>query len=101
MRHGKVQKLSFYSSQTVQMWSCGAHAAFDQQHPLAISDDDRELLNSYRALSVEDFESRGQEFLANIDQVIPQCKFCPTKFVNQQLFATSKLKNATTIFKQQ
>jgi hypothetical protein len=97
-------KFKNYHFIQAKLYKCGPVALmpeFDRQHPLVISDEDRDLLNSYHALSVEEFDHRGQDFLANIDQVIPQCKFCPTKFVNQQLFATSKLKNATTIFRNQ
>ena len=36
--------------------------------------------------------------LNNIDTVIPQCKFCPTKFTNHTLIATSKKQNATGVF---
>ena len=85
-----------------KMYKCGPVALmpeFDKQHPLAISDSDRELLNSYHALSIDEFDQRGKEFLANIDNVIPQCKFCPVEFKNQPLFATSKVKNSTSVFK--
>jgi len=65
-----------------KLYKCGPVALFpefDEQHNFDISDSDRELLNSYAPLSVGDFPAKGAEFLATIDNPIPQCKFCPTK----------------------
>ncbi len=64
------------------LYKCGPVALFpefDQQHQFDISDEDRTLLNSYRPLRAHEFEARGQEFLSQIDNVIPQCKFCPSR----------------------
>jgi len=85
-----------------KLYKCGPVALlpeFDQQYPLDISDEDRELLNSYRPLSIDDFEERGAEFIENIDNVIVQCKFCPTTFSNTKIFATNKNKNSIGSFK--
>ena len=85
-----------------KLYKCGPVALlpeFDQQYPLDISDKDRELLNSYRPLSINEFEDRGADFINNIDNVIDQCKFCPTKFSNTQIFATNKNKNSIGSFK--
>ena len=71
---------------------------FDQQHVLDISAEDRVLLNSYHPLAIDEFDQRGADFISHIDDVIPQCKFCPTKFTNQQLIAVSKKRGATTVF---
>jgi hypothetical protein len=50
------------------------------------------LLNSYQALSSDEFETRGREFLSHIDDVIPQCKFCPTlnNQSNEKIYAVNK-----------
>ena len=75
------------------IYKCGPVALFpefDQQHQLDISDQDRELINSYQPLTVDQFDQRGQQFMADIDNPIPQCKFCPTKFSMTKLFAVSK-----------
>jgi hypothetical protein len=48
--------------------------------------------------TIDDFDLCGKEFFGNIDNVISQCKFCPTKFKNEKLFAVSKVKNAITVF---
>jgi organic radical activating enzyme len=62
------------------LYKCGPVALFpefDQQHTFLLSQEDRQLLNSYRPLTVENFEEYHEEFLANLDNPIPQCKFCP------------------------
>lgn len=76
----------------------GLFPEFDQQHALNISDEDRLLLNSYQALWPDQFEQRGQEFLDHIDDVIPQCKFCPTISGNQKIYAVSKKLNSISSF---
>jgi hypothetical protein len=76
----------------------GLMPEFDKQNALDISDEDRVLLNSYRPLTIEEFDQNGVDFLSHIDDIIPQCKFCPTKFVNNKLFAVSKKRGASTVF---
>ena len=78
-----------------KLYKCGPVALFpefDQQHTFDISEQDRRLLNSYLALSANDFDTRGQEFLSHIDDVIPQCKFCPThnNQSNEKIYAVNK-----------
>ena len=63
-----------------KLYKCGPVALmpeFDDQHHFEISDQDREILHSYRPLTVDEYDTRGAEFLHTIDNVIPQCKFCP------------------------
>tara|TARA_R110000803_G_scaffold7209_2_gene23311 strand:- start:493 stop:1374 length:882 start_codon:yes stop_codon:yes gene_type:complete len=74
-------KYKSYHMINSKLYKCGPVALFpdfDKQHNLAISDSDRHLVNSYKPLCVDEFETRGKEFLENIDNVIPQCKFCPS-----------------------
>jgi organic radical activating enzyme len=77
-----------------KLYKCGPVALFpefDQQHTFDISEQDRRLLNSYQALSADDFETSGQEFLSHIDDVIPQCKFCPIHDQsNEKIYAVNK-----------
>ena len=64
-----------------KLYKCGPVALmpeFDQQHTLDISPEDRILLNSYQPLTLDNFDNYHQEFFANLDQPIAQCKFCPT-----------------------
>lgn len=66
-----------------KIYKCGPVALmpeFDRQYPFDISDEDRILLHAGRGLSIEEFDTHGEEFFKNIDNPIPQCKFCPSSF---------------------
>lgn len=66
-----------------KLYKCGPVALmpeFDRQNILDISESDRQLLNSYQPLGIDNFDTYHTEFFANLDNTIPQCKFCPTKF---------------------
>lgn len=79
-----------------KIYKCGPVALmpeFDQQHQFEISDKDREILNSYRPLSVEEYDTRGEEFFRTIDDAIPQCKFCPEQLEYQPV--TFRLKKSS------
>ena len=85
-----------------KLYKCGPVALmpeFDQQHKLDISDEDRQLLSEYRPLSIDEFDQRGEDFIKNIDNVIPQCKFCPVNLANIPISATIKNKNVNSTFK--
>jgi organic radical activating enzyme len=76
---GFVQWKSYHFIKA-QLYKCGPVALlpeFDLQMPLDISDEDRAMLHSYRPLTVENYDSYHGEFLANLDNPIPHCKFCP------------------------
>ena len=76
-----------------KLYKCGPAALlpeFDNQYQLDISDDDRKILHGYKPLDIEDFDNCGQEFLSTIDDIIPQCKFCPVGTDIQQIYATRK-----------
>ena len=65
---------------------------FDRQHAFDISEQDRQLMYSYPALTL-DSAAQASEFFEQIDQVIPQCKFCPVhgqSSVNKMLFSRAK-----------
>ena len=85
-----------------KLYKCGPVALmpeFDNQFHLDISPEDRELLNSYKPLEVNEFDSRGQQFIDTIDDVIPQCKFCPShRTQNVIIESLNKVKNATSSF---
>lgn len=85
-----------------KLYKCGPVALmpeFDQQHRLDIGDEDRALLNAYQPLTLES-ASQTREFVNGLDDVIPQCKFCPVLVPgqNQVIKATSKRANSTGIF---
>jgi organic radical activating enzyme len=78
-----------------KLYKCGPVALFpefDQQFALDLSDSDRELINSYHPLSIDDFDDRGGKFLSEIDNPIPQCKFCPrdTDITQEKIVAVQK-----------
>jgi len=86
------------------LYKCGPVALFpefDAQHHLDITDQDRGLLNSYAPLQAHEFADRGRKFLDELDQAIPQCKFCP-EFAqdeeNSVVFATLKKTGSTSGF---
>ena len=83
-----------------KLYKCGPVALmpeFDQQHNFDISDEDRQLLNSYQALSVDNFVEYHEEFFANIDNPIAQCKFCPTEYNAKIIYPLRKgLKKLNT-----
>ena len=97
-------KFQCYHFIRAKLYKCGPVALFpefDQQHHFDISDQDRDLVNNYPALGVDEFDSRGQQFINDIDDVIPQCKFCPVSKNNNSnntIQSLNKVKNATSSF---
>lgn len=76
-----------------KLYKCGVVAVlpeFDQQHSLSLSPDDRELVTSYRALSVTDSEEIKKDFVAKLQDPIPQCRFCPEVYHGDQIWAQEK-----------
>ena len=79
-----------------KIYKCGPVALmpeFDQQHGFDISDQDREILNGYRGLSMDEFDTRGAEFFRTIDDVVPQCKFCPETIEYRPVHFTNTKKS--------
>ena len=78
-----------------KIYKCGPVALmpeFDQQFNLELSPEDRILMNSYRPLGVDEFDERGKEFFDTIDNVIPQCKFCPEVYKYEPITFTDLKK---------
>jgi organic radical activating enzyme len=78
-----------------KIYKCGPvalMAEFDDQYPFNISDEDRSIIHAPgRGLGIDEWDTRGAEFLDNIDRVIPQCKFCPESYEYQPIvFSTLK-----------
>jgi organic radical activating enzyme len=65
---------------------------FDKQITLDISDEDRHLLNSYAPLSVDADYITTQKFILELNNSIPQCKFCPQDYVTKKIFSIEKKK---------
>lgn len=76
-----------------KMYKCGPAALFpefDEQNHLDISSSDREIINSYRPLSMDNFENYHREFFAQLDNPIPQCKFCAMRPENHLIAPVRK-----------
>lgn len=77
-----------------KIYKCGPAALmpeFDDQYQFDLSEEDRAIMRGYQPLAVEDYDTRGQDFLARIDDMIPQCKFCPEDYVYRPItFSTIK-----------
>jgi len=76
-----------------KLYKCGPVALlpeFDNQNTLAISDEDRQLLNSYQPLTLENFDDYHEEFFKNLDNPIPQCKFCPSYYGGGKIYPLRK-----------
>jgi organic radical activating enzyme len=77
-----------------RIYKCGPVALmpeFDDQYQFDLSDEDRVIMRGYQGLGVDEFDQRGQEFMDNIDSVVPQCKFCPENYDYKPIVFT-KLK---------
>jgi organic radical activating enzyme len=72
-----------------KIYKCGPVALmpeFDQQFGLDITEQEREILNSYRPMTVDAWPESGQQWIAELDNPIAQCRFCPEpKDANQQI----------------
>lgn len=76
-----------------KFYKCGPVALlpeYDQQYPLNISDQDRDLLNSYQPLTVDNYADYNEKFFAELDNPIPQCKFCPTEYNGKTIYPIRK-----------
>ena len=88
-------KWGSYHFINAKLYKCGPvqlFHEFDKQHTLAIPEEDRHLLTSYKPLSVDNWNDYHEEFLDNIDNVIPQCKFCPENIANRKIISVLKNK---------
>jgi len=75
----------FYKCAPVALWP-----EFDQQHNIDLTDQDRQLLTSYRALDTENFAEYYRQFFEELDNPIAQCKFCPEQPTFKKIFPIQK-----------
>jgi hypothetical protein len=76
-----------------KLFKCGPSALmpeFDLQTPFDISNEDRALLHSYKALDVDNFADYHEEFFTNLDNPIAQCKFCPSATPMEKIYPIRK-----------
>jgi organic radical activating enzyme len=78
-----------------KLYKCGPvklMAEFDKQHKLNINEEDRDLLNSYEPLTVDNYNENARVFLEGIQNFIPQCKFCPVQCTTEIIYPQIKGK---------
>jgi organic radical activating enzyme len=76
-----------------KLYKCGVVALlpeFDQQHTLELNADDRTLINSYQPLTLDSTTDSKKEFVRNLKNSIPQCRFCPQSYHGQKISAQEK-----------
>lgn len=76
-----------------KLYKCGVVALlpeFAQQHVIKITPEDQNLMLGYRALEITDSEQTKKQFIGNIKNSIPQCRFCPEQYHGNQIFAQHK-----------
>jgi len=76
-----------------KLYKCGVVALlpdFAKQHEMMLSPEDQELMMSYQPLTINDTDQQKQEFLNNISNAIPQCRFCPEEYHGKQIFSQEK-----------
>lgn len=76
-----------------KIYKCGPVALmpeFDQQFNLDISNEDRALLNGYQPMTIDLWPQQGQQWIAELDNPIAQCKFCPDYVSMTKIFPLVK-----------
>jgi hypothetical protein len=73
-----------------KLYKCGVSALlpkFDSQFAMTLTESDRQLINSYQPADSGQDWATLKAFVTNLDQAIPQCKFCPENYNIKQIFA--------------
>lgn len=76
-----------------RLYKCGPAALFpefDKQHPLDLTDRQRDIMMSVPSSGADDPEEVIADFLSRIKDPIPQCQFCPEVYNGDQIFALEK-----------
>ncbi len=76
-----------------KLYKCGVVAVlpeFAKQHPLMLNSQDQELLASYQPLELSHSMEHKKQFVRDLKNSIPQCKFCPETYHGQKIHAEEK-----------
>lgn len=76
-----------------KLYKCGVVALlpeFDKQHPLSLSAEDRDLMESYRPLTLDDSYDKKSQFIRDLPNQIDQCRFCPEEYYGDMIYAAKK-----------
>jgi hypothetical protein len=91
--HANCSMKTCYTFIHGKLYKCGVVGLlpeFAEQYPFDLSDQDRQLMQGYSALTVTaDIESK-KEFIKELPNAISQCKFCPESYNGKQIFALEK-----------
>ena len=72
------------------LYKCGQVSViqeFDQQFYLELTPEDRELMQSYQPANIDNTYEELLQFIKNLDQPMPQCKFCPENYDIREISA--------------
>lgn len=72
------------------LYKCGQVSVFkefDQQFCLDLTPEDREIMQSYQPARVDNTPEDLLQFIRNLDQPMPQCKFCPENYAVKEISA--------------
>jgi hypothetical protein len=58
---------------------------FSSQFEVELNADDKKLINSYKALTVDADMEFAQKFINTIKEPIAQCKFCPENYAPKEI----------------
>lgn len=76
-----------------KLYKCGAVALFPEfakQHEILLSPEDQDLMMGYLPMTINDTDQQKQEFVNNLPNAIPQCRFCPDEYHGKQIYAEEK-----------
>ncbi len=76
-----------------KLYKCGVVAVlpeFAEQHNMLLSDSDQTLLSAYQPLELSHSLEHKKQFVKNLKNSIPQCKFCPEQYQGQKISAQEK-----------
>lgn len=76
-----------------KLYKCGVVALlpkFFEQYTNSLSHSDKELMLSYKPLGITNTNEEKINFIENLNNSIPQCKFCPEYYDGKQIYAIEK-----------
>jgi organic radical activating enzyme len=76
-----------------KLYKCGVVALlpkFAEQFQLQLSAEDKELMLNYVPLTIKNSIDEKKDFIQNLKNSIPQCKFCPEQYNGKQIYAIEK-----------
>lgn len=76
-----------------KLYKCGVAALlpkFFEQFPNDLSESDRDLMLAYVPLAINNTREEKIDFVKNLGNSIPQCKFCPEYYDGKQIYAIEK-----------